>query len=262
MPRFAANLSMLFTEVPFLDRFEAAAKAGFKGCEMQFPYLHPAEVVGDKAAMAGLKIAAFNAPPGDWAKGDRGLAAVPGREDEFKASLEVAVKYAEYLDCTNIHIMAGVVPEDQWEAALETYLRNVAYAADELHAEGLHCLIEAINPIDMPGYFLTRPDDAVMVLGELDRPNLNILYDIYHAQITQGNLTDFIEGHFDRIGHIQIAGVPGRHEPDQMGEINYRYLFDLLDSAGYDGWIGCEYKPRIKTDVGLRWAREWLGGDA
>ncbi|WP_019643559.1 2-oxo-tetronate isomerase [Novispirillum itersonii] len=258
MPRFAANLSMLFTDLPFLDRFAAAAQAGFKGCEMQFPYLEAAEVVGDKAAMAGLKVAAFNAPPGDWAKGERGLAAVPGREDEFKANLELVVKYAEFLDCTNVHIMAGVVPEEQWDEALDTYLKNIAYAADELHAEGLHVLVEAINPVDMPDYFLNRPDDAARVIEELDRPNLHLLYDIYHAQMTQGNLTDFIEGNFEKIRHIQIAGAPGRHEPDQLGEINFRYLFDLLDSSGYDGWIGCEYKPRINTTAGLRWAKEWL----
>lgn len=258
MPRFAANVSTLFTDLPLLDRFAAAAQAGFKGCEIHFPYLHPPEVIGDKIAMAELELAVFNAPPGDWAAGERGLAALPGREDEFKASLEVVQKYCELLDCTRVHVMAGVVPEDQWDEAVDTYLENIRYAADELFSIGVKCLIEPINPTDLPGYFLTRPDDAAQVLAELDHRNLYISYDVYHAQMAQGGLTDFLEGWMHRIAHIQVAGVPGRHEPDQMGEINYRYLFDLLDGSGFPGWVGCEYKPRGKTVPGLRWAKDWL----
>lgn len=260
MPRFAANLSMLFTEVPFLDRFAAAAASGFKGCEFQFPYLAPANEIGDKAAMAGLKVALFNAPPGDWAKGERGLAAVPGRQDEFKESLEIAVNYAEFLDCDLLHIMAGVVPEDEWEEAFDVYLSNLSYACDELAGEKIKVCIEPINPHDMPGYFLTRPDDALTVIGELDHKNLFVLYDLYHAQITQGGITDFIEGNIEKIAHIQVAGVPGRNEPDSLSELNYKYIYNLLDASGYNGWVGCEYKPRSKTEVGLKWAKEWLEG--
>lgn len=260
MPRFAANVSMLFTEVPFLDRFAAAAACGFQGCEMLFPYLAPANEVGDKAAMAGLKVVQFNAPPGDWAKGERGLAAVPGREDEFKESLELAVNYAEFLDCGQVHIMAGVVPEDEWEAAFDVYIKNLDYACNELADEKIKVCIEPINPIDMPGYFLTRPDDALTVLAELDHKNLFIQYDLYHAQITQGGITDFLESYLDRIAHIQVAGVPGRNEPDALSELNYKYIYNLLDASGYNGWIGCEYKPRGKTETGLKWAKEWLEG--
>lgn len=259
MPRFAANVSTLFTELPFLERFAAAAAAGFPGVEMQFPYHHPAEVVGDKIAMAGLKLALFNAPPGDWAAGERGLAALPGRQQEFRDSLEIAVSYAEFLDCERLHIMAGVVAEEDWEEAFETYLENIRYAADALHEEGIKCLIEPINTHDVPGYFLSRPDDAVTVLEELDHKNLFLQYDLYHAQTVQGGITDFLETHLERIAHIQIAGVPGRHEPDQLSELNWRYLFNLLDSHGYPGWIGCEYHPRGRTEVGLKWAQEWLG---
>ncbi|GAB3452119.1 2-oxo-tetronate isomerase [Insolitispirillum peregrinum] len=258
MPRFAANLSLLFTEVPFLDRFAAAAACGFKGCEIQFPYLADANEVGDKAAMAGLKVSMFNAPPGDWAKGERGLAAVPGRQDEFRESLDLAIHYADFLDCDQIHIMAGVVPEEQWEEAFDVYLENLAYACDELAGEKLKVCIEPINPGDMPGYFLTRPDDALTVLDQLDRKNLFILYDLYHAQITQGGITDFLEGNLDRIAHIQVAGVPGRNEPDALSELNYPYIYNLLDASGYKGWVGCEYKPRGKTETGLKWVREWL----
>ncbi|MGC2855477.1 2-oxo-tetronate isomerase [Novispirillum sp. DQ9] len=258
MPRFAANLSTLFTDVPMIDRFERAAKAGFRGVEIQFPYMLEPEKLGDKLAMNGLELAMFNAPPGDWQAGERGLAALPGREEEFRDSLEIALRYAELTDCTRIHVMAGVVPEEQWEDALDTYMDNIGYAADEFHRVGVKCLIEPINPIDMPGYFLTRPDDAVNVLTELENRNLFIQYDVYHAQITQGGITDFIESHLEQIAHIQIAGVPGRHEPDRLSELNYDYLFNLLDGHGYPGWIGCEYKPRGKTEDGLRWAKDWL----
>lgn len=262
MPRLAANVSTLFTDRPFLERFAAAAQAGFKGCEMQFPYLQPAEVVADHAHMAGLGVALFNAPPGDWRAGDRGLAAVPGREDEFRASLEVVVKYADFLDCKRVHVMAGVVPEESWDEAFDTYLSNLQYAADELHAEGIQVCIEAINPGDMPGYFLTRPDDALSVLNELEHKNLFLQYDVYHAQLTQGGITDFIETNMARIAHVQVAGVPGRHEPDALSELNYGYLFDLLEAHGYAGWVGCEYTPRGKTEQGLKWARDWLSPKA
>lgn len=258
MPRFAANLVSLFTEVPFLDRFAAAAQAGFRGCDIPFPYLYPAEVVGDKAASSGLDLAVFNAPPGDWAAGERGLAALPGREDDFRASLEIAASYAELLDCSCLHIMAGIVPEAEWDEALDVYRANLEYAAGQLDAEGIKCLIEPISPLTLPGYFLSRPEDAILLMDDICHDNLYVLYDIYHAQMTQGGLTDFIESHLHRIAHVQVAGVPGRHEPDQLGEINFHYLFDLFDSSGYDGWVGCAYSPRGETHAGLRWAKSWL----
>lgn len=254
MPRFAANVSHLFTEHPFLARFQAAADCGFKGAECLFPYAEPAEKVGDAVAMAGLTMALFNAPPGDYAAGERGLSALPGREQDFRDSFEVALKYAELLDCKNIHVLAGKVPEDDMLKALDVYFANLAWAAEETKELGITVLIE---PIVMEGYFLQYPDDAVRAVTELGAKNLKILYDIYQAQLGQGAITDFLDMHLDKIGHIQIAGVPDRHEPDRQGELNWPYLFDLLDAHGYAGWVGCEYNPRGDTREGLRWAKDW-----
>jgi len=261
MPRFAANLSTLFTEMPFADRFAAAAKAGFKGVEMQFPYLLAAEKVADLAAVNGLAVALFNAPPGDWAAGERGLAALPGRDSEFRDSLEIALDYADFMECPHIHAMAGVVAEEDWGPALDTYMDNLATAADMARDHGVTILIEPINPVDMPGYFLTRPEDALRVIEAINRPNLALQYDVYHAQMERGALTDTLEQSMHLIRHVQIASVPGRNEPDQQGEVNWRYIFDLLDAHGYGGWVGCEYHPRAGTLPGLRWARDWgIGG--
>ena len=254
MPRLSANVSMLFTEVPFLERFQAAADCGFKGAECMFPYAEPAETVGAAVAKARLKMTLFNAPPGDFAAGERGLAALPGRQQDFRDSFEVALKYAEYLECKRIHVLAGIVPEEQWEEALEVYIANLATATDMARDVGVSVLIE---PIVMDGYFLFRPDDAVQVLDDVGAKNLKILYDIYQAQLAQGAITDFLESHLDLIGHIQIAGVPGRNEPDRGGELNWPYLFDLLDSHGYGGWVGAEYTPRSNTKASLGWAKDW-----
>ncbi|WP_299436879.1 2-oxo-tetronate isomerase [uncultured Rhodospira sp.] len=257
MPRFAANVSLLFTEVPLAERFAAAARAGFKGVECQFPYQLSAEQIGDLVAVSELAMVLFNAPPGDWAAGERGLAALPGRDSEFRDGLDLALDYAEFLECEQIHVMAGVVAEEDWGPALDTYLDNLAWAADRAREQGVRILIEPINPVDMPGYFLTRPEDALRVIEDLDHPNLGLLYDVYHAQMERGALTDTLEAALAHIAHIQIAGVPGRHEPDAQGEMNWPYLFDLLDAHGYAGWIGCEYRPRAGTLPGLRWARPW-----
>lgn len=254
MPRFAANVSLLFTEVPFLDRFAAAGEAGFSGVECQFPYHHDSNEVADKIAMASVTLALFNAPPGDFAAGERGLAALPGRESEFKESLEVALNYAEMTDCVRLHVMAGCITEDNRHAAMDTYLANLAVAADMALAAGVLLLIE---PISMPGYFLTKPDQAVEVIRRLDHKNLALQYDLHHAQRTQGNLGEFLENNLPLIGHVQVAGVPGRHEPDQLGEINWHFIFDMLDAHGYDGWVGAEYNPRAGTLPGLGWARDW-----
>ncbi len=257
MPRFAANLSMMFTDRPLEERFAAARACGFSGVELQFPYALGADKLGDLVAMNDLTLALFNAPPGDWAAGERGLAALPGREQEFRDSLEVVLPYVELTDCPRVHVMAGVVPEEEWEEALETYAANLEYAAEFGVENGFKVLIEPINTTDMPGYFLSRPDDALAILDEVGHKNLGLLYDLYHAQIMQGGLTDFLEGHIERIAHVQIAQVPLRHEPDGQGEINWTYLFGLLDAHGYPGWIGCEYKPRGRTEAGLRWARDF-----
>jgi len=254
MPRFSANVSMMFTELPFLDRFAAVAEAGFQGVECQFPYAHDSNEVADKIAMAGATIVIFNAPPGDFAAGERGLAALPGREQEFSDSVEVALGYAEMMDCPRMHIMAGCISEDKRTAATDTYLKNIAKAADMLQAAGVSLLIE---PISMPGYFISSPDYAVDMMRRLDHKNVSILYDLHHAQRMQGNLAEFMEKHLAQIGHVQVAGVPGRHEPDQLGEINWHFIFDMLDSHGYDGWIGAEYNPRAGTLQGLGWAKDW-----
>ena len=254
MPRFAANVSHLFTDVPFLERFAAASSCGFRGAECLFPDAEPPEVVGDAVASAGLTMALFNAPPGDFAAGERGLAALAGRQQEFRDSFEVALNYAELLDCQHIHVLAGVVPEEQWDEALDVYFGNLAVASDMAREVDIDVLIE---PIVMENYLLTRPDDAVMALQEVGAKNLKILYDIYQAQLGQGAITDFLDTHLDKIGHIQIAGVPGRHEPDRTGELNWPYIFDLLDAHGYDGWVGAEYTPRGETRAGLGWAKDW-----
>lgn len=254
MPRFAANVSLLFTEVPFPDRFAAAAEVGFSGVECQFPYHYDSNEIADRIAMAGLTLAMFNAPPGDFAAGERGLAALPGRQTEFRDSLEVALNYADMAECTRLHVMAGCITEDQRHAAMDTYLENLAAAADMTQAAGVQLLIE---PISMPGYFLTRPDQAVDVIRRLDHKNLGLQYDLHHAQRTQGNLGEFLEQHMAMIGHVQVAGVPGRHEPDRLGEVNWHYIFDLLDAHGYDGWVGAEYNPRAGTLAGLAWAADW-----
>lgn len=260
MPRFAANVSLLFTEVPFLDRFVAAADAGFSGVECQFPYHHDSNDVADKIAMAGVTLALFNAPPGDYAAGERGLAAMPGRESEFRESVEVALNYADMTECTRLHIMAGCISEDHRNRAMDTYLGNLAEAADMAQAAGVQILIE---PLSMPGYFLTHPDQALDILRRVEHKNLALQYDFHHAQRMQGNLAEFFENNFSAIGHVQVAGVPGRHEPDKLGEINWSFIFDTLDAHGYDGWVGAEYNPRGGTLAGLGWARDWgIGVDA
>jgi hydroxypyruvate isomerase len=256
VPRFAANISTLFTEVPFLERPAAAAAAGFRGFECQFPYHHAAEDLA--AASAGLAVVLINAPPGDFAAGERGLAALPGRESEFRDALEVGIAYASAVGCKQMHVMAGIVSDR--EAALSTYLGNIAYAAERCTQSGILVLIEAVSSID--GYLLARPDQAVEVLRRVQHKSLALQYDIFHAQRTQGNIAAFIESHLDLIRHVQVAGVPDRHEPDRLGELNWGFIFDLLDAHGYGGWIGAEYTPRAGTLAGLAWGRDWGLGAA
>ncbi len=257
MPKFAANLSMMFQEMPFLDRFDAAAKAGFKGVEFLFPYEFPPQAIAERLRANGLTLALFNTVPGDWAGGERGLAAQPGREAEFRAGVEEAVRYARASGCKTLHTMAGLWPEGRDKAAGEAvYIENLRWAADRLAPEGLTAIIEPINTRDIPGYFLNYTGQAMRIIEAVGRPNLRLQLDLYHVQIMEGDLAAKIRALAGRYPHVQIAGNPGRHEPD-VGEIHYPYLFDLFDELGYDGWIGCEYRPRGDTLAGLGWAKQY-----
>jgi hydroxypyruvate isomerase len=254
MPKFAANLSFIFQEVEFLERFAAAAECGFKAVEYLGAYDHPPETVAARLRQHGLTQALFNMPPGDWAAGERGIAALPGREAEFRAGVERALVYAKATGCRLLHAMAGLVPEGSDRAAAErTYVANLRYAAERAAADGVTVIIEPINTRDIPGYFLNTTTQAMAVIDRVGHPNLQLQLDLYHVQIMEGDLAHRIRALAGRYPHIQIAGNPGRHEPD-IGEINYPFLFDLLDEIGYAGWIGCEYRPRADTRVGLGWA--------
>jgi 2-dehydrotetronate isomerase len=255
MPRFAANLTMMFNEVPFPERFQRAAEAGFEAVEFLFPYEHTPTEVGGWLAAAGLQNVLFNLPPGDWAKGERGLAALPGREDEFRAGVAKALDYAASLGTKRLHAMAGLVPDGADRAACQrTYIENLRHAAEAVGRHGLTLVIEPINTRDIPGFFLNTQAEAREVIEAVGAPNLKIQMDFYHAQIVEGDLAMTLRKNFDLVGHTQIAGVPDRHEPDE-GEVNYPYLFGLLDQLGYEGWVGCEYRPRGKTEDGLGWLK-------
>ena len=265
MPRFAANLSMLYNDVDFLDRFAAAARDGFKAVEYLFPYAYPAQELATRLQAHGLQQVLFNAPPGDWDKGERGLASLTGREAEFREGIVKAVEYAKALQCPRIHVMAGLVPQGADAAAVRaTYIANVRYAAEQAAPPGIHILLEPINGRDMPGFFLSRQDQAHALIAEIGAANVKVQMDLYHAQIVEGDLAMKVRQYLPtgNVGHLQIAGVPERHEPD-VGEVNYSYLFKLLDSLGYDGWIGCEYRPARgaashATSDGLGWLKPWL----
>lgn len=256
MPKFAANLSMMFNEVPFPERFAAAAKAGFKAVEFLFPYDYtPAQVAG-WLKENNLKNALFNMPPGNWAAGDRGMASIPGREQEFCDGVAKAIEYALALGTPTVHAMAGMLPAGADRAThRSTYVDNIWYAAKELGKHNLTLVIEPINTRDMPGYFLNYQDEAHAIRKEIGEPNLKVQMDFYHVQIMEGDLTMTFKNNFEGIGHVQIASVPTRNEPDE-GEINYRHIFKLLDDLGYDGYVGCEYRPRGRTEDGLGWLKE------
>lgn len=249
MPRFAANLSMMFNEVPFLDRFEAAAKAGFKGVEFLFPYEFPATDLAARLKANGLQQVLFNLPPGDWAKGERGLAALPSREADFEAAIRQALSYAEALGCPRVHAMAGLVHHG---ASRATYLANLKKAARMAQASGVEVIIEPINTRDIPGFFLNRTSEARAVIHEVGEPNLGLQFDIYHRQVMEGDVAMAIREYAPLTRHYQLASPPDRGEPAD-GELNYPWLFKLIDEMGFDGWIGCEYKPRGDTVKGLEW---------
>lgn len=256
MPKFCANLTFLFCEVPFPERFARAAAAGFTGVEYLFPYEYPPEQLAVSLRSAGLEQVLFNLPAGDWGAGERGIACQPGREAEFREGVELALTYAQALSCRRLHCLAGLRPEGVDEDEIRrTYVANIRLAADRYAAAGIQLLIEPINSrVDMPGYWLDTPAKAFDLLGEIGRPNVAVQFDIYHAQVMAGDLARTIEANLDRIGHVQVADNPGRHEPG-TGEINYPYLFALLDRLGYDGWVGCEYKPMAATESGLSWMK-------
>jgi len=256
MPHFAANLTMMFNEVPFPQRFAAAAKAGFKAVEFLFPYDYPAADVARWLKEAGLKNVLFNMPPGDWASGERGLASLPGREEEFRAGVARALEYAKALGTPRLHAMAGLLPRGAERSRHQAvYVANLRHAAEVLAGHGIDLLIEPINTRDIPGYFLNTQAEAHAVRKEVNAPNLKVQMDFYHAQIVEGDLSVTLRKHIANVGHVQIASVPDRHEPDE-GEISYRHIFHLLDELGYSGWVGCEYRPRGRTEDGLGWLRE------
>lgn len=254
MPRFAANISTMFTDRPFLERCAAARKAGFEAVECQFPYEAEAADITVELAAHGLQMLLINTPPGDFAAGERGLAGLPGREADFRAALDRALAYAAALDCPQIHVMAGVRPEGaSREACFATYKANLTIAGEAAAAAGRQVLIEPINTRDIPGYLLNTPAEGAALIEELGLSALHLQFDFYHAQVMAGDLARSFEHHLPLIAHVQIAGVPERQEPD-VGEIHYAYLFDLLDRLGYSGWIGCEYFPAGRTEDGLGWA--------
>ncbi len=257
MPRFAANLSFLYTEVPFLDRFAAAAHDGFAAVEFGFGYDVAAREIAARLSAHGLQAVLINAPPGNLAAGDRGLAALPGREHEFAASLVTALAYAQTLACSRVHVMAGRSTDalgEQRARQRSTFVRNLRFAAREAAEQGVTLTIEPINSRDIPGYFLNTQAEAHAIREEAGAPNIKVQMDLYHAQIVEGDLATKLRQWLPQIGHVQIAGVPGRNEPDD-GEINYRYLLALLDELGYAGWVGCEYHPRAGTSAGLGWMK-------
>lgn len=254
MPKFAANLSFMFNEWDFLDRFQAAADAGFEAVEYLFPYDHAPEVIAGRLEGAGLTQALFNLPPGDWAKGERGLAAIPDRFDEVKAGLERAAPYIEATGVKRVHLMAGIIDWND-SVAMAAYRRSLAHVAERLAEMDVTLLIEPINGIDMPGYFLDSVDHAAGLIPLLRLRNLRLQFDIFHAQIIHGDITRRLRRLMPIIGHVQIASVPSRNEPDGE-ELNYPFLFQELDRLGYEGFVGCEYRPRGQTLDGLGWFRD------
>lgn len=256
MPKLAANLSMLFTNFYFLDRFEAAANCGFKGVEYLFPYNRDASEIADLLEKHNLKQVLFNLPAGDWRGGDRGIACDPNRVNEFREGIDVAIDYAKALNCQQCNALAGLLPEGvSEEQAHETLVANLKYAADRMQGEGVMLLAEAINTTTMPGFFLNNSAQGFKLVDEVNSRNFAFQYDCFHMQIMEGNLATTIAANLKKIKHIQIADTPGRHEPG-TGEIDYKFLLNHLDTIGYDGWVGCEYVPQGYTEDGLGWIEE------
>src|ERR1700730_7812123 len=256
MPRFAATAAYLFTERPFMERFAAAAAAGFKAVELQFPYEFAPSAVKAELERHGLAMLGINTPPGRRDAGEVGLAAVAGRESDFAALFRQALEYVVAIGGRQIHCLAGKVPPEARPAAEKAFIRNLAGAADAAAAQNITPLIEPINPRDRPDYFLTRAEHAADIIAKVERRNVRIQFDFYHAQIVGGDLLRRFEKHLPVVGHVQIAAVPSRHEPDE-GEVSYPAIFAALDRLGYGKWVGCEYRPRARTEDGLGWARAY-----
>jgi hydroxypyruvate isomerase len=257
MPKFAANLSMLFTELPFLERFAAARAAGFRAVEYLFPFEFPKEELAARLRGEGLKQVLHNLPAGDWAAGERGIACHPGRVDEFRAGVDRAILYANALDCGQLNCLAGKLPAGVTrEQAHATLVANLRYAAERLREVGIRLLVEPINGFDIPGFFLTRTEQAIAIIEEVGGDNLLLQYDVYHAQRMEGELAATLQRHLANIGHIQVADNPGRNEPG-TGEIHFAFLLRHLDALGWKGYVGCEYRPRTNTLDGLGWMREF-----
>jgi 2-dehydrotetronate isomerase len=260
MPRFAANLSMMYREHDFFDRFAAAARDGFTAVEYLFPYEYPAEELAERLEENGLQQVLFNAPPGDWNAGERGITALPGREQEFREGFARALDYAAALNCPRIHAMAGLMPAGSDRTRFRaTYLESLVWAAEKAMPAGIEVLIEPIAQRNIPGFFLNRQDEGHAIVSEIGTPNLKVMLDYFHCQVEEGDLAiktrKYLGEKPSRVAHIQIAGVPERNEPN-TGEVNYAYLFDLIDELGYEGWIGCEYIPKAGTSEGLGWLKD------
>lgn len=255
MPRFCANLSLLFSEHPFVERWSAAARAGFRGVECHFPYAEPVAVLAEALRHNGLEQVLFNLPPGDWAAGERGIACLPDRVDEFEDGVGRAIDYARALGCRRINCLAGIAPADAERGELLAVMeRNLRFAARALAPENIELLVEPINTRDMPGFLLNRSADTLALIERVGEANVKLQYDVYHMQIMEGDLARTLQRELPRIGHVQIADNPGRHEPGS-GEINYPFLFDWLDRIGYTGWVSAEYIPAGETAAGLGWMR-------
>ena len=258
MPKFCANLTLMFNEVEFLDRFSAAAKAGFTGVEYLFPYVAPAAQVAEKLNAAKLTQVLHNLPAGNWAAGDRGNAVDPARVGEFQDGVGKAIEYAKALGCKQLNCLAGLTPKDvPSDKVRDTLVSNLRFAAERLAGEGIKLLIEPINTRDIPGFYLTKTQQALDIIAAVGSSNLWLQYDIYHMQVMEGDLANTIEKNLAKIAHMQLADNPGRHEPG-TGEINYDFLFKHIDKLGYQGWIGCEYKPAAETTAGLGWVKPFL----
>ena len=259
MPKLAANLTMMFNEVEFLDRFDAAAGAGFQAVEFALPYDFEREAIAERLGSNGLAVALHNLPAGDWAAGERGIATDPARVGEFQDGVGLAIEYAKALGCRKINCLSGIPPEGaEAEALRATLVSNLGFAASRLEEAGIRMLVEPINTRDIPGFYLNYSGQALSVIEEVGSGNLSLQYDVYHMQIMEGDLIPTMRENLGSIGHIQIADTPGRHEPG-TGEINYPNVFSAIDDMGYDGWIGCEYIPLANTQEGLGWANEYLG---
>ncbi|MBU8540326.1 2-oxo-tetronate isomerase [Falsiroseomonas tokyonensis] len=259
MPRFAANISLMFTELPFLDRFEAAAKAGFKAVEFLFPYDFPAAEIARRLKDNGLSQVLFNGPPGDWNAGERGQAALPGRQAEFREGFRKALDYAAALSCPRIHVMSGLAPAGvPHDAMTATLAANLAWAAELAGPAGVKPVIEPINHRDIPGFFLNTTDQAAAIIQAIGPEKIGMQFDLYHCQITEGDIVKRVEKHLPLIAHMQVADNPGRNEPG-TGEVNWPFVFDRIDALGFRGWIGCEYRPAGETVAGLGWFATYKG---